>query len=762
MANGIKVGGNQQVSADETEPKGQSLDFSGSRAAKKQHDQIVSWTKDQFMSTKSARAIIERQWYMNLSFYMGKQHVVFRSASSSAGSVNTTKLWVPPAPYYRSRPTINVLRPIIRTELAQLTNNKPTASVIPASADERDMYAALAGEQIWDYLYGENKLKFIFRRALWWTLTCGTGFVKTYFDPSQGPWVDGQGQPLDRSSVPPGVSPVELGATRQGKICYTPETPFHILVPDLREEEIENQPFVIHAQLRSAEYVHMNFKKGIDGEEININGGPGTSDLIDESYLNLIGSVDSSRKQSNVLVFEVWVKPDMLPMFPEGAMFTIVGDKIVQGMGQLPYSHGKYPYSKFDHIPTGRFYSASSLEDLIPLQKEYNRTRGQIIEAKNRMAKPQFLAARGSVDFSKITTEPGLGIEYTPGFPEPKQMPMVPLPSYVITELERIRADINDISGQHEITHGQVPPGVTAATAISYLQERDETKLSPTFDSLEEGIEKIAFMSLNLVKDYWDTPQVIKVTSPDGSFDAMAFTGSDLKDNTDIKIEAGSSLPTSKAAKQALVMDLMKMGFITPQQGLQVLDMGGINKLYEQIQTDQRQAQRENLRMSKVTPEILAEYQQMVQQQEMQAQMQTDPSIQQMGGQPPMGADPSMQMGSPSVSPSMDMNAPSAPEAIPLIVPVNTWDNHPAHIEFHNRYRKGQAFETLAEDVKAIFEQHVQMHIQAMGLETVTMDPRQAAGLPPLPPGEGPSVGQPGGSPPPGPEPMPGNQIGGQ
>ncbi len=697
---------NHTPTQNELVPKDQALDFSKTRAARKQHDQIVSWAKSQFADAKNARTPTERQWYYNLAFFMGKQHVQFRNTSANLTNALSTRLWVPPAPYFRSRPVINRIRPTIRTELAMLTNNKPTASIVPASADERDMYAALAGEQIWDYLYNENKVKYITRRALWWTLNCGTGFIKTYYDPGKD------------------------------KICFTPETPFHILVPDLREEEIEDQPFVIHAQLRSPEYAHMYYKQGIDGEEVKINPGGDNNNLIDETYLNLVNSADYQKSRQSVLVLEVWIKPGGVPMFPQGAMFTIVGDKIVQGMGELPYSHGKYPFAKFDHIPTGKFYSASSIEDLIPLQKEYNRTRGQIIEAKNRMAKPQILAPRGSIVANQITTEPGQVIEYTPGFDKPTIMPLAQLPSYVIQELERILNDWNDISGQHEVTHGQVPPGVTAATAISYLQERDETKLSPTFDSLEEGLEKTAFMALNLVKDYWDTPHIIKVVSPDGSFDALAFQGSDLNDNTDIKIESGSSLPTSKAAKQALIMDMMKMGFIDSQQGLQVMDMGGINKIYEQIQVDQRQAQRENLRMSKITPEIIQQAQQIQRQ-----QIMSDPS---------MLSDPQA--------------AQEALQQPPTIVTVNSWDNHKVHIEYHNRYRKGQAFEGLDDNVKAQFETHVQQHIQAMGLESVSMNPRLAAGLPPIIPGvdDGSDQTQSGGPPVgPGPEPMPGNQLGG-
>lgn len=663
------------TSGTTTSADGGEVDLKSSRAARKQADQIIDWTQKQYRAIRNARTSTERQWYLNLAFYFGKQNVSILNPQT-AGLGTNMRLYTPPAPYYRVRPVINRIRPTIRHELAQLTNNKPTASIVPSSAEDRDMYAAMAGEQIWENLYLDKKVKHVIRRAVWWALLCGNGFIKTYWNDAAGP-----------------VDP--LSNKPQGDVEFCSETPFHVLVPDFREEEIENQPFLIHAKTLSPEMVQMRYPN-LKQKKGNIEN---PNEILEESFLNLSGT-QALNKQNSVLALEVWVKPGVHPLFPEGAMFTVVGNEIVQNFQGIPYSHGKFPFAKIDHIPGGKFYSTSSVEDLIPLQKEYNRTRGQIIEAKNRMSKPQLMAPRGSIDASKITTEPGLVIFYTPGFDAPKPIPLSPLPTYVLEEIDRILQDWNDISGQHEVSKGQVPPGVTAATAISFLQERDESKLSPTFDSLEEAIEKTARLSLIYVKDYWTVERTIKVTGPDGSFDVMAFKGSDLGDNVDLRIEAGSALPISKAAKQALLMDLMKMGFIDPNKGLEVMDMGGINKIYDQLQTDQRQAQRENLRMSKVTDQDMMQYQQM-----------NPPQIDSETGE--------------EIQP-------------PLIVPVNTWDNHKLHIEYHNNFRKGQAFENLPQVAKVLFEQHVQGHLHAMADEMYSMNPQVIAmqnGMPPLPPG---------------------------
>lgn len=213
-------------------------------------------------------------------------------------------------------------------------------------------------------------------------------------------------------------------------------------------------------------------------------------------------------------------------------------------------------------------------------------------------------------------------------------------------------------------------------------------------------MEKVARQTLSLAVEMWDVKRLIKIVGEDGSVDTMFLAGSDLENGTDIRVEPGSALPTSKAARQALIMDLMDREYIPPEQGLEILEIGGAQKLMDQLHSDKRQAQRENVRMKNIDPATL-----------MQDEGQIDP----MTGQP--------------------MPAPPA-------VSVNTWDNHKIHIDVHNRYRRGQAFEFLPDEIKAQFELHIQLHKQAMYQENIE---NMLLGIPTDGSVEGPSGVMPGG-----------------
>jgi hypothetical protein len=471
----------------------------------------------------------------------------------------------------------------------------------------------------------------------------------------------------------------------KGDVKYEAVSPFHLFVSDLAQEDIEQQPYIFNVYTKSVEWVKSNFANVLpkDFEPSKV-----TAAEIEEAALMDIRGVDNVRPDS-ALVIEAWIKPGATRKLPKGGLVTIIDSEIVQmADAGIPYSHGEYPFAHLHGIQTGKFYRRSVIKGLIPLQREYNRTRSQIIHAKNLMAKPQMMFQDGSVDPRKITARAGIWIPVRPGFQFPTPVPIQPLPSYVLQEVQQLASDFEDISGQHQISKGDAAPGVTAATALAYLGERDDAYLTTIFNSIEAGIEKVARQSLSLFVQYVQTERLIKTVGNDGSYDAMMLTGSDVASGTDIRIESGSALPTSKAARQSLITEWMKMGFISPNDGLRVLEMGMLKQYYNLIKIDENAAQRENLTMKRLDEE-----------QVMQASMEFQNKV---------------QMGDPSTMTQDPMTGEMVPIAQPPIVPVNDWDNHAVHVEVHNRFRKSQTFELLPEPVKEEFQRHIALHQQAL------------------------------------------------
>ena len=601
-----------------------------------------------FTSAAEKRRAFESQWYMNLAFYMGKQYVVDSSAKSKINS--GSGLYEPPAPRWGVRIVANKIQPTVRNELTKLTKEEFQSFVVPNTTEEADLAAARAGEAIIEYLFNDLQLNRIRSAASLWACITGVGYIKTMYEPNE----------VDSSGI-------------QGKVNADAINPFHIYAADLNLDTVDKQPYMFHAMTMDSEDVEAMF--GVETE--NDSRSEESAGLT--KIHNLLNT--TNEKNNKVYVREMWIKP--CSKYPDGAVIWFTKDKILQAVPWF-YEHKQYPFIKIDHIPVpGRFYADSVVTQMIALQKEYNKVRSQLLENKNRTSRPQFLAPKGSVDARKITSEPGLVIEYTPGFAPPTALQPPQIPSYVLQEQDRILKDMDDVSGQYEITKGRTPPGVEAASAIAYLQEENDSRMHHTITSVEYAIARLGRQLLSIVGTFWEEERIIRVISGNNTYEAKKFKGSDLRGNLDFRVEAGSMAPRSKAAKQAFITELMKMGAIPPQAGLKYLQMSETNRLYQDLQQDNRHAERENDKLKAFVPPILNPLDPMASEQES-----------------------------------------------PPTVTINDWDNDQVHIEVHESLLKSQEFELLSPEAKSAIVMHRQMHVDRVKQRAMEQMMAQTEGAP--------------------------------
>jgi hypothetical protein len=550
--------------------------------AEKRLPREVAYWENRFSRAKAARQTFEEQWYINLAFYSGHQYAQWDKSGTVA------RLIEPPMPRNRVRLTINKVRPAIRREIVKLTKEEAQFYVVPNSTEPDDVAGAKVGENLVDFVLDESHFNARRRTATWWASITGTGFMKSYCPDIDMP------------------------------IVYEAPSPFAIFVGNVQEETIEGQPYIFANQAVTPEKAYELY--GVDLKPDTY----ANSSSLEQRFLSAIGvKVDTTKDL--VYLKEIWIKP--CRDYPTGAMLVIGGQQILYAYAQkahetpdapvqiemfennsstlpnklsetdYPFEHNMYPFDKITHVPSGSFYGTSIIDDLISLQKEYNRSRSQITESKNRTAKPQMAVQKGSVEVNKITSEPGLIIQYSPGFDKPDYLHNPELPSYVIQDQDRIIGDFDEITSQGKISRGQAPPGIEAASAIAYLQEENDDILYWTIASIEEMVASVGRKTLSLVQQFWTDQKMISIVSKNNSYETMIFKASDVKNNTDFRVETQSMAPRSRAAKQAYITGLMKDGLLPPEKGMRYLQLNETNRLYDELQADARHAQRENFMM---------------------------------------------------------------------------------------------------------------------------------------------------------------------
>lgn len=649
---------------------------------------LIAWAKNEFDRCKTAKTKKHRQWYLNMAFNFGHQWIDILDSRSPGTSGKFKSKAAPP---YVSRRTVNRIRSFVRTEQSKFLSTLPTVSAVPATAEEEDIRSAYAAEQVWQSYTTKRSLRREYSKATWWKIITGNGFLKAWWDPTI----------TDKSTGQP------------GDIVYRSIAPFHIFVPDMREREIDDQPYIIQAQVKPLEWCKQAYGEELKYSEVKPSQLSANS-LLDDAYFNLSDTPKS--ELDACVILEVWVKPGTTPMMPNGGLLILVEECLVGAfLDGMPYTHGEYPYTKVEHLSNDTFFADSPLVDLIELQKEYNESRTQISLSAKRMGNPQLLAQQGSIVPGRLTNEPGQIIQYRPGTPPPQPIPLQPIPDYVVRLQETILTDMEDVSGQHEVSKGQTPSGVTAGTALAFLKETDDNYLTPQYQNVEDAFERIARQTLTLFQQFVDTGRKLKVVGADGAFDTALLQGSDIAGATDIRVEPGSSIGQSMAAKRATVMDMFSIGILQdPNQALRLLEVGGAQKVLDTISVAEKKAQRENTKLKSLNNEQgmqqLQQHQQQ-QAQEMLTQMAQglNTEAQQTGGVDPVTGQPVQ-----SVDPMQLAQDPQTmsiiQQQIPPMIPADDFDMHEVHIDVHNRYRMGQEYETLPDPVKAEFDKHVEMH----------------------------------------------------
>lgn len=548
--------------------------------------EILSEMDNFHTTTKKERELYEKPWYFNLAFFLGHQWIAWNEW--------TSRIEEPKAPSWRVRITANHIAPICNQIIAKLTKNRPLWQVIPATSEDKDINIARMGEKVLQYLARILKHQTKTQEMWLWAVITGSAFKLPYWDAGAKEVID------------------EENNTHLGEAGIDVLSCFEVL-PELGATS-EYLSKVMVTRTRSLDYIREKYPD--TGEEVEDEGVSGKSPVEDKLFDLMKKSApvyEPSKKEKedkggNAIVKEYREIPSK--KYPNGRYIITANNVLLNPDDMdLPFDflikERKLGLIKYDYekVP-GRFWGKGRPEDLIPLQKEYNKTRSQIIEIKNLMAKPKWAVPIGSgIKKTHLTSEPGEVVYYNPGVPMPQQMQPASLPSYILREPDITRRDMQDVSGIHEVSKAQVPTGVRSGLAIQFLQEQDDTRLGPVITRFEEQEGELGHELLHIVKDNYKEPRLIRIIGKDNKIEAFDFKGADLGDNLDVIVQAGSAFPLNKVAKQQFVLNLWLNKIITePRQILKMLEFGTFEEIYEDFAMDEKNAQEENRELEKGNP----------------------------------------------------------------------------------------------------------------------------------------------------------------
>ncbi len=443
----------------------------------------------------------------------------------------------PPQPGYpgTGQPvySTNYIFSTVQIALGYVRENPPVVTLEPVESGDREV-AQLLTEFVRQDL--GTWFQPVLRRAQLQALLLGTSYLKTYYSP-------------------------ELGRAVMDALA-----PEEVLLDPLAQDWDQLRYLVHRVRKQDADWARARY--GLDAE------GKDRVD-IDECWL-LVPDYDEDGNMAG----SHW------------EFVRSVGAQAVSEPERNPYSHGMLPILPLYAVePDQGLLGIGVAEVIEPLQDQADALDMQMYRIIRKTANRwRFVGAGAGIDASQIRDDGGSYNVSDPGAIKWDTPPTVP------AEVFAYRADIDRriqlVSGIFDVVMGQTPRRITAASAISMLQDAAYRRIGSINDSFAATIALALYQYLHVILQFYPTQQFERVLGsgvkvvgnyPEGMVDpgererwkaenGIALVLSEVKPMYDVRVSMESALPQTKSQRARIAMELRTLGVLDDQAVLEALE----------------------------------------------------------------------------------------------------------------------------------------------------------------------------------------------
>lgn len=515
-----------------------------------------------FEAARRARLPYDKETWLNTAFYLGEQYVQWLADSSTIQRIPR-----PPGMPNSPRPVSNKIMHFVQTEHADILQSRPTVDVLPTSEDPGDISNANVALAYLKWLAGPLNADFdgVLAEAALWALASTEGYIKWVWNPRLA---DGKG----RGDIV-AVSPLDV-------------------YPDPYAKRFKDCRYIIHSQFMDTEQVFDIF--GVEVQQQDI-------EKADPVKVALMREMGMAPVLTGVQVQELWMKPNR--RYPDGLYAVWTGHQFLVQPTNFPYEHGRLPFTQIGSIGRpGSLHYSSAVSFLRQPQMELNKIHAQLIQIRESFANPKwFLPTEMEMESdpddspNQILRGNTQGGTLKPVIIQGMAMPANDDGAWVVNEME-------DIVGVHDVSNAQVPGRVESGSAISMLQDSDDSRLAELLRTIGLAITEGYYQQLMLARQFHNTEQIITSYSVEGIAEVNKFLGTKMEPGMHINVQMGTGLSTNRAARMQQAMTLWQNQIVTNnEQMAELLDVP-ISSIAPDNAYDIRLARNENYTMEAGNP----------------------------------------------------------------------------------------------------------------------------------------------------------------
>lgn len=466
-----------------------------------------------------------------LYYLEGRQYLVYDR--------NLTRFTQAKSQRGRNRVVINLVLNLWRSVVARLATSYPNVAVIPASPNYDDIIKAQASEAALHYYWSQEDIKQVLQDAIEWLVSTGNAGIQTYYDPDKK------------------------------RVCSKAVSPYDLFFEKGSTSLDESDWVVVRSFVKKSTLLSAYPEKKKQIQDLATSSGDYTTTKDGEtsSY-----SVPPNR----VEVFEAYWKD---------GKYAVLTNDFYLFKGEYPEGAFPVQHIRYTEIPN-RLWGVGLIQPLIDLQNSYNKFRNQILDNVELMSNPKWLIPKtAGVSAQAITNTAGEKVYYNPAGGKPEQVAGEPIPAYVLDNIQRVQAEMMDVSGIHSVSVGKRAVGIVSGKGIEALQQGDASQLQLTQQSIEHAVKKMAECVLLMMKTYYTEPVFMRMLDTSGGAVFREIKDEDLVDFPEVFIEANSLFRSELPDRDAKVLEMLQLGLIDPPTALKELSFktGGMTAIMDKM-----------------------------------------------------------------------------------------------------------------------------------------------------------------------------------
>ena len=489
-----------------------------------------------YTAWREPRRVFELQWFINAAYENGKQSSEAIQTLSNIQDISKLDR--------RKKNIANKLWAKKRTRFAKFARTRPKPIVVPFNTDRKSRLDARATERALSYFYEKSDQEQKCLDALLWAGKTGKAYWWFH-------WNDTKSAVLRNNN--PLTSTESLEDFDGGEVELEVDSAYSVLVPDLRQSHIGDQPEIMRVRVMDTEEMKTRYTEFANFIKPDSHLTSPFEFERQISYLSgneagALASMASDMKgpMKGTLVKEHYTKSNS--KYPKGRMVVVMNGIAVKVQDELPFGfynmENPYPCSEFMDFPqVGQFYVTTFTEQLIPLQRGYNILRDKL-EAQIRMnVHPKWMVPRQArIPKGALTNEEGEVVEwnYIPGMPEPHSITPGNVAADAWRFAQMLQKEFDDISSLTPSFEGKVG-GSKSGFQTNLLQEASDSVHSPDARGYELAVKDAAYKIRRLMKQGYTVPRLLSFSGRSNTPEVFEFSSENIDEHATIVVQIGSA-----------------------------------------------------------------------------------------------------------------------------------------------------------------------------------------------------------------------------